>query len=405
MELAIRRFKGEAGERFSILVDESGMPLYYPALYATAELRGASLSITTIHSALHAIKAIYAWQEYYGIDLESRFKRSELLQAHEVHSLRDFMQKPMDSMLPEVETVVAINRQVKRVSKDTQYNRMTIGAEYLGFLAGRLLPTTSNSAKEIAAMVSQVKANRPKFGDKTEKDRSAATLDDNVLDALEEMLAPGNLSNPVADIGLQYRNALMFIILRVTGMRRGELLNLKIEDFDFARNTVKVVRRADSGGDPRTYQPLTKTKERTIPLIPELMDKIHSYVTKYRNGVPGARKHGYLFVVHRPGRTLGWPLSNSGFGKFIEMVSGLIDDTTGLHAHALRHQWNYVFSKKCEASGWTPEKIEKMRSYIMGWSETSGTAQTYNKKYVREAADKAVVAMQEKYLRADSNGR
>lgn len=405
MELAIRRFKGEFGERFSILVDESGMPLYYPALYATAELRGASLSINTIHSALQAIKSVYAWQEYYGIDLESRFKRSELLQAHEIHSLRDFMQKPMDSMVPTKETVVAINRRQKRVSKDTQYNRMTVTAGYVGFLAGRLHPTTAVSAKEISAMVARIKANRPKFGDKTEADRSDASLEDGVLDAIEKMLTPGNESNPVADIGLQYRNALMFTILRVTGMRRGELLNLKMEDFDFARYTVKVVRRADSEGDPRAYQPLTKTRERTIPLIPELMDKIHSYITKYRGGVPGARKHGYLFVVHRPGKTLGWPISGSGFSKFIETISNLADEFTGFHAHALRHQWNYVFSKRCEENGWTPEKIEKMRSYLMGWSETSGTARTYNKKFVKEAAGQAVMDMQKKYMRKASDDR
>ena len=117
----------------------------------------------------------------------------------------------------------------------------------------------------------------------------------------------------------------MFTLLRLTGFRRGELLNLKIEDFDFAKNTVKVVRRADSDGDPRTYQPLAKTRERTFPLIPELMGKIHEYIAKYRNKVPGARKHGYLFVVHRSGKTLGWPISNSGFGKFIETLSSLAD--------------------------------------------------------------------------------
>jgi hypothetical protein len=76
------------------------MPLYYPALYVTAILRGASLSINTINNALGAIKMICAWEDYYGISLESRFKRSELLVAHEVHSLRDFMQKPLVDTRP-----------------------------------------------------------------------------------------------------------------------------------------------------------------------------------------------------------------------------------------------------------------------------------------------------------------
>ncbi len=45
MKLSVRRFKGESGERFALLVDETGMPLFYPSLYATAILRGSGLSV------------------------------------------------------------------------------------------------------------------------------------------------------------------------------------------------------------------------------------------------------------------------------------------------------------------------------------------------------------------------
>jgi integrase len=398
MKLAIRRFKSESGERFAILVDEFGMPLFYPALYVTAQMRGASLSINTIDNALSALKAMYAWQSYYGLNLESRFKRSELLVGHEVHSLRDFMQKPMSSMWPSAGNVFAIQGKQDRVAKDNQYNRMSVIAEYVGFLAGRLHPVTATSAREIAAMVAQVKANRPTLRSQTEKDRSESGFDDNVLDGLEEILKPGGDSNPVADIGLQYRNALMFTVLRLTGMRRGELLNLKIEDFDFGKYTLKIVRRPDSVGDPRTYQPLAKTRERTFPLIPELMDKIQRYVSGYRNKVPGARKHGYLFVTHRPGKTVGWPISGSGFGKFIGSLSNLADEFSGMHSHALRHHWNYMFSKNSEEKGLSQERENKLRSYLMGWSETSGTAQTYNKRHIKEAAGEATMSLQKKHL-------
>ncbi len=405
MQLSVRRFQGESGERFSILVDDTGMPLYYPALYVTAEMRGASLSINTIDNALSALKAMHAWQDHYHLDLESRFKRSELLLAHEIHSLRDFMQKPLETMWSKGGKVVAIKGRQKRVAKENQYNRMTIIASYIRFLAGRLHPVTPTSVREIDAVVAQIKANRPKIADKTEEDRSHSHLGEAVLDAVEEALRPGNEANPTADLGLQFRNGLMFTLLRLTGFRRGELLNLKIEDFDFAMNTVKVVRRADSDGDPRTYQPLAKTRERTFPLIPELMGKIHEYIAKYRNKVPGARKHGYLFVVHRSGKTLGWPISNSGFGKFIETLSSLADEFSGLHAHALRHHWNYLFSQNCDKDGVTPEREQKLRSYLMGWSESSNTSKTYNRRHIKEQAGKAVMGLQQKHLRKSSDER
>ena len=405
MQLSIRRFQAESGERFSILVDETGMPLYYPALYITASLRGASLSINTINHALSAIKVVCAWEHYYGISMESRFKRSELLAAHEVHSLRDFMQKPLVETRPKEGKVVPIKGRPKRVGKETQYNRMSVAADYLEFIAGRLHPVTATSATEIAAMAAQIKANRPKMGDKIEDDRSTARLEDALLDSIEQIIKPGSEANPMSDYGLQMRNALMFTLLRMTGVRRGELLNFKIEDFDFAKGTVKVVRRPESAGDSRIYQPVAKTRERTIPLIPELMDRIREYISGYRAKVPRARKHGYLFVTHRSGVSQGWPLSNSGFGKFIATLSALSDETAGLHTHALRHHWNYIFSKRCEEQGRTPEFEGKMRSYLMGWSETSGTAATYNKRHIKEAAGEAVLGLQNKHLGRSSDDR
>jgi len=115
MQLAIRRFQRVSRERFSILVDNAGTPLYYPAL-----------SINTINNALSALKAMRASQNYYGLDLESRFKRSELLCRHKIHSLRDFMQKPLEDMCPKDKQVAILKGRQRRVAKDNQYNRITV---------------------------------------------------------------------------------------------------------------------------------------------------------------------------------------------------------------------------------------------------------------------------------------
>lgn len=405
MQLSVRRIQAESGERFLILVDEAGMPLYYPALYVTAVLRGGNRATNTISHALTAIKLLYAWSDYYRVDLESRFKRSELLFDHEIHSLRDFTQKPLADTKPKEGKINSIKLRQKRVCTESQFNRISVIADYVGFIAGRLYPVTATSAREISAMVAVVKANRPRINGRTEKDRSETHLDDGLLDALEEVIRPGSEANPVADIGIQVRNALMFTVLRLTGMRRGELLNLKIDDFDFRSEVVRVVRRPDSAGDPRQYQPLAKTRERTIPLTPELMTRISDYIFKFRNKVPGARKHGFLFVTHKPGPSQGWPISNSGFGKFISGLTGIAANFEGFHSHALRHHWNYVFSRLVNENGITPEREEKLRSYLMGWSETSGTAATYNRRHIREEAGKAVIELQNKSLRKSSDER
>jgi len=75
----------------------------------------------------------------------------------------------------------------------------------------------------------------------------------------------------------------------------------------------------------------------------------------------------------------------------------------GFHSHALRHHWNYVFSRLITEKNLPPEREEKLRSYLMGWSETSGTAATYNRRHIREESGKAVIELQNKRLRKSSD--
>ncbi|MAL37971.1 MAG: integrase, partial [Pseudomonas sp.] len=170
------------------------------------------------------------------------------------------------------------------------------------------------------------------------------------------------------------------------------------DDIDFAKYALRVVRRPDSKGDPRAHQPTVKTRQRTFPLAPELIARIHEYVLRYRNRLPGAKKHGYLFVTHKEGPTQGRPLSISAFQKWMLGVGSIVEDS-GIHAHALRHHWNYGFSKDSDANEIPSATEEKLRSYLMGWEETSGTAQIYNKRHTKQKAAEAALALQNKYLK------
>lgn len=394
MALAVRRIRAVDGERHAILVDKTGVPLFYPTLWVTVTLRGGARAVNTIQNALNAIKCLYAWQDVYALDVEQRFSSGKLLEPHEVHSLRDFLQK---SLSQSAHTKLApISRKRKTVSKSSHYARMTVAAEYLAFLARRLQPSSEQTEKRIAAMVAQIKANRPNQSTKnTTGDRDEKYLDDTALDALEARLWPGAEGNPYSEYSVQFRNALMFAILRVTGMRRGELLNLKVDDIDFARNALRIVRRPDSPHDLRRYQPVAKTRERQFPLDTELVNRIHEYVVRHRSKLPGVKRHGYLFVTHKEGRFQGSPMSNSAFSKFIESLKGIVG---AIHAHKLRHHWNYSFSNLCSSKGMPAEREEKLRSYLMGWEQTSGTAAIYNRRHIKKAAAESMLELQRKML-------
>ena len=91
-------------------------------------------------------------------------------------------------------------------------------------------------------------------------------------------------------------------------------------------------------------------------------------------------------------------MSNAAFGKFMGELRHVVEGSNGIHAHSLRHHWNYSFSAICEGIDMSPEREEKIRSYLMGWSETSGTAATYNLRHIKEQAGKAVLDLQHRHL-------
>lgn len=325
MDISIRRFVAADGERFAVLVDGSGMPLYYPTLFTTWHLRSRSLAANSIANALNAIKALYAWEVQVGIDLVSLFSQGELLDEEQVRGLSDFLQLSL-ALKNRDKKVVPITRRPKTVGISNHYFRLTVVADYLGFLAKRLCPSSWGD-REIKLMVASIRANLPSKPNKSVSDKDERYLDEAVVEALEQALRPGSKRNPAKEHAVQVRNALMFMILRLTGLRRGELLNLKVDDVNFAKNTLRVVRRPDSKGDPRPHQPVAKTRQRTIPLASELITRIHEYVLRYRNKLPGAKKHGYVFVTHKDGPTQGHPLSISAFQKWMLGVASIIEDS------------------------------------------------------------------------------
>jgi integrase len=83
--------------------------------------------------------------------------------------------------------------------------------------------------------------------------------------------------------------------------------------------------------------------------MPELVRRIYGYVLDHRRKVPGVKRHGYLFVTHKAGASQGRPLSHAGFGKFMGELKKIAESCGGIHAHSLRHHWNYSFSKTCES--------------------------------------------------------
>lgn len=406
--VAIRHIQFRQGERHKLLVDaQTGIPLYYPSLFITTQVRARGASVSTVQASLTALKVLYAWQTDQGINLEVLFSSGKVLRLEEITSLVGFSARMLREERPQKAYKVvrmrlkagrAVTSNISNVAAQTQFSRLSTIGKYLGFLAetlrvgraGRLADTP------VSEMVERINAYRPNTTQLTAVDRDERRLDPKVVDNVLEYLRPGHPQNPFTDQTVQQRNHLIVTLLRYLGIRRGELLNLRVEDVDFSKSTISIVRRADSPLDCRRHQPLVKTKPRRIPINDALQKALSDYILRYRGCCRRAKKHPYLLVTHKAGPSLGSPMSNSSFGKLMAIVQGMTSEFSAVHAHAFRHTWNYDFSCVTDAAGnITPEQEQKMRAYLMGWSETSDTSVTYNKRHTKEKATQAALAFQQ----------
>lgn len=81
-----------------------------------------------------------------------------------------------------------------------------------------------------------------------------------------------------------YRNRSIIELFYATGIRRIELVQLKLTDVDIANKSLKVLGK--------------RNKERFIPLIPSVIDTLKSYITA-RNGLEVIQDETYLFLTKK----------------------------------------------------------------------------------------------------------
>jgi len=115
------------------------------------------------------------------------------------------------------------------------------------------------------------------------------------------------------------RNKLIVELFYSTGMRRGELVNLKMNDVFFSQKTIKVLGK--------------RNKERIIPLLPTVIDTLNRYLN-YRKDLGAIKDANYLFLTQKGVKiyeTLVYRVVNSYFSAASEKVKK--------SPHILRHSF------------------------------------------------------------------
>ena len=115
------------------------------------------------------------------------------------------------------------------------------------------------------------------------------------------------------------RNKLIVELFYSTGMRRAELINLKLNDISDSQKTIKVLGK--------------RNKERLIPLLPSALNTIASYLD-YRKSLSSIKDVHYLLLTKKGAKiyeTLVYRVINNYFSKASEKVKK--------SPHILRHSF------------------------------------------------------------------
>jgi integrase/recombinase XerC len=115
------------------------------------------------------------------------------------------------------------------------------------------------------------------------------------------------------------RNRLIVELFYSTGIRRAELINIKVTDVSFAQKTLKVLGK--------------RNKERIVPLLPTVLQSINDYLQQ-RNDLENIKDTDALFLTQKGVKiyeTLVYRIINSYFSKTSEKVKK--------SPHILRHSF------------------------------------------------------------------
>jgi integrase len=386
MKLKIKNFIAQNGERFSQLYDieniDNGFPMFYPTAYTTRQLR-MGIMHSTQKDSLRAIKKLYNWTYKEKLDLYKTFTTRKFLKPHQIASLSQFL---------------SVSDKDGSAISGLKYNSY-IGAvaNYIRWYAAEII-TDSNApdiSNSIDRMYKAIKARRVrKTGSESKRTQSilikklSTDAERTLLNLFHEPLTGLSQSTQHSP---RYRNVLILQILYANGMRIGEVLGLRLQDFVSAsggESAYLIVRRYhDDMKDDRPNQPVAKTRARRLPIDQSLECALSNYLL-LRSDVPHVEfsDNAPLLVNHMGGQRQGKAVSESSFRSALSVLKKKFPNLGNIHPHLLRHDWNYRFSIKATQRGMPEIEERATREYLMGWAEGSESASRYNKRHIQEKA-------------------
>ena len=126
------------------------------------------------------------------------------------------------------------------------------------------------------------------------------------------------LASPQGDSATGHRDRAMIDLLYATGLRVGELINLRISDLDAAEGTIRVLGKGN--------------KQRLVPVGRHALESVECYCGQERSSLLKGRISPYLFITAR-----GTRMTRQGFWKLLKGHGRAAGIFNNLSPHVLRH--------------------------------------------------------------------
>jgi integrase len=358
------------GERLPCLVErDSWLPLRLANRWAVRYRRYGVQSSTLTHN-LHVIAQIYSWAgQIAGLDLDNYLIGGNRLTARQIESLALYLR----------------NSKVDDVVRASTYNsRLTIAENFLIWV---LYPANRGGDTDLS--LDQLKGERDqlrllfeslRMREQTSPRRQP--LSETEIRTIRRLLKPipqtGQYSSNLFSSSVALRNWLMVEVALQLGLRRGEILKLRLDSLPRGSSDgIRVRRLPDDPADSRQYEPAVKTAERMLPAGRQLLEALRIYVI---GQPPSGRVKGispYLFVT----RT-GQPLSLDAARDILRVVRRK-SDIQPLSWHRFRHTWAELMANKLLDQ---PNGLDRLM-YLGGWTHPASPKRYIANALARKAGD------------------
>jgi integrase len=363
----------ESGERLPCLVERT---TWIPVRVATrwaVRYRRYRVQASTLEHNLRALGRVYDWAKVcHGFDLDDHLTSGGVLSARQIESLvLYFRTRGRDS-----ETIVGRD-------PGALDHEVSVVENFLGWALD-----SDNRGGTQTRTLEELAAQRAHLQQLCRSLRTGARPSERIQPLSEQDLAAiRKVLSPKPDLGQEWvfpeqvfyrharlRNWLMVEMALELGLRRGELLKLRLDSLPRgSEDGLRVLRRPDDPHDSRRREPAVKSAERVVPISRFLVSIIRAYLTLLAPLGRPVGKTPYLFVTRK-----GEPLSVKASDDIMKPIARHTG-VTPLSWHRLRHTWA---ERMAELLAEQANGMDKLM-YLGGW-----TNQQSPKRYIQNAIAK-----------------